>query len=320
MRPGRPFYCALLLDSELDSNLNCFWPPPRGLEPDQPWTSFLTRKPLLDFVYSIPCTNHGRMHGCHVLISVPSGKLLGFMVSHRSIKANLTKVDAIRKMNRPTGTKDDMNLTKMMAALGRFISNIGEKGLPFFNLLKKSDKFQWTDEADLTLEQLKTFLTSPPVMVPPAPKETLLLYISASTQVVSAVLVAEHLKRAISTPSSDLSTMSARSYPTARSGTRTLRSCYTLFSSHRTSCDISSSRTRSRSSPVSPLEKFYAVATPWGVSSSGRSSWANSTSSFSHGRPSSPRSSPISSLSGQRPSSLRRRRSRSTGRCTSMVP
>jgi hypothetical protein len=28
-------------------------------------------------------------------------------------------------------------------------------------------------------------------MVPPAPKETLLLYISASTQVVSAVLVAE---------------------------------------------------------------------------------------------------------------------------------
>jgi hypothetical protein len=32
---------------------------------------------------------------------------------------------------------------------------------------------------------------TPPVMVPPAPKETLLLFISASTQVVSAVFVAE---------------------------------------------------------------------------------------------------------------------------------
>jgi hypothetical protein len=41
---------------------------------------------------------------------------------------------------------------------------------------------------------LKTFLKTPPVMVPPAPKETLLLYISASTQVVSAVLVAERPK------------------------------------------------------------------------------------------------------------------------------
>jgi hypothetical protein len=70
MRPGCPFYCALLLDSELDSNFNCFWPPSRGLEPDQPCTSFLTWKPLLDFFYSIPCTDHGRMHGCHVLITV----------------------------------------------------------------------------------------------------------------------------------------------------------------------------------------------------------------------------------------------------------
>jgi hypothetical protein len=71
MRPGRPFYCTLLLDFELDSNLNCFWPPPRGLEPDQPWTSFLTWKPLLDFFYSIPCTNCGPMHECHVLIILP---------------------------------------------------------------------------------------------------------------------------------------------------------------------------------------------------------------------------------------------------------
>jgi hypothetical protein len=41
------------------------------------------------------------------------------------------------------------------------------------------------------LEELKTFLTTPLVMVPSTPKETLLLYISASTQVVSVVLVVE---------------------------------------------------------------------------------------------------------------------------------
>jgi hypothetical protein len=113
------------------------------------------------------------------------------MVSHRGIKENPTKVDVIRRMNRPIGKKDVMKLTGMMAALGHFISKLGEKGLPFFKLLKKSDKFKWTGEADQTLEELKIFLTTPPVMVPPAPKETFLLYISASTQVVSAVLVAE---------------------------------------------------------------------------------------------------------------------------------
>jgi hypothetical protein len=112
------------------------------------------------------------------------------MVSHRDIEVNPTKVDAIRKMKRPTGKKDMMKLISIMAALGRFISKLGEKGLPFVKLLKKSDKFEWTDEVDQALEELKTFLTTPPVMVPPAPKETLLLYISTSTQVVSAVLVA----------------------------------------------------------------------------------------------------------------------------------
>jgi hypothetical protein len=70
------------------------------------------------------------------------------MVSHHDIEVNPTKVDSIRRMNRPTGKKDVMKLTGMMAALGRFISKLEEKGLPFFKLLKKSDKFKWTDEAD----------------------------------------------------------------------------------------------------------------------------------------------------------------------------
>jgi hypothetical protein len=100
------------------------------------------------------------------VFGVPSGKLLGFMVSHRGIEANPTKANAIRRMNRPTGKKDVMKLTGMMVVLGRFISKLGEKGLPFFKLLIKSDKFKWTDEVDQALEELKTFLTTSLVLVP----------------------------------------------------------------------------------------------------------------------------------------------------------
>jgi hypothetical protein len=73
------------------------------------------------------------------VFGVQSSKLLGLMVSHRGIEANRTMVDTIRKMKRPTGKKDMMKLTGMMATLGDFISKLGEKGLPFFKLLKKSD-------------------------------------------------------------------------------------------------------------------------------------------------------------------------------------
>jgi hypothetical protein len=79
----------------------------------------------------------------------------------------------------------------MMVALGRFISKLGEKGLPFFKLFKKADKFVWDNEAQKAFEALKESLTTPPIMTPPIPKEMLLLYISSTTNVVNTVLVAE---------------------------------------------------------------------------------------------------------------------------------
>jgi hypothetical protein len=122
---------------------------------------------------------------------VPSGLLLDFMVGHRGIEANPAKVDAIRKMAKPSNKKDIMKLTGMMAALGRFVSKLREKGLPFFKLLMKTDKFVWDDEAQKAFEALKESLTTPPIMTSPIPKETLLLYIFATTNVVSTILVAE---------------------------------------------------------------------------------------------------------------------------------
>jgi hypothetical protein len=94
-------------------------------------------------------------------------------------------------MAKPSNKKDIMKLIGMMAALGRFISKLGAKGLPFFMLLKKADKFVWDDEAQKAFEALKESLTTPPVMTPPIPKEMLLLYISATTNVVGTVLVVE---------------------------------------------------------------------------------------------------------------------------------
>jgi hypothetical protein len=125
------------------------------------------------------------------VFGVPSRLLLGFMVGHEGMEANPAKVDTLRKMAMPFNKKDVMKLTGMMAALGRFISKLGEKGLPFFKLLKKADKFVWDDEAQKAFEALKESLMTPPVMTPPIPKETLLLYISATTNVVNTVLVAE---------------------------------------------------------------------------------------------------------------------------------
>src|SRR6266542_4480809 len=63
--------------------------------------------------------------------------------------------------------------------------------MPFYKLLKKQDEFRWTPEAQRAFDELKEFLTSPPVLVPPMLEEPLLLYIMATSQVVSAAIVIE---------------------------------------------------------------------------------------------------------------------------------
>jgi hypothetical protein len=73
------------------------------------------------------------------VFGVPSRKLLGFIVSNRGIKANPTKVNAIRNMKPSRCKKDLMKLTGCMAALNKFISRLNDKGLPFFKLLQNAD-------------------------------------------------------------------------------------------------------------------------------------------------------------------------------------
>jgi hypothetical protein len=82
---------------------------------------------------------------------VPSGKLLGYLVSHRGIEANPDKIKAIDEIQAPRRVKDVQRLNGCITASGRFISRLGERALPFFKLLKKQGPVQWTMEATASL-------------------------------------------------------------------------------------------------------------------------------------------------------------------------
>nr|CAJ86273.1 H0901F07.10 [Oryza sativa] len=125
---------------------------------------------------------------------VPSGKLLGFLVSGRGIEANPEKIKVIENMKSPTRLKEVQKLTGCMAALSRFVARMGEQGQTFFTLLKKQDKFVWTQEAEEAFIALKRYLSNPPVLVAPQPNEELFLYIAATPHSVSTVIVVEREK------------------------------------------------------------------------------------------------------------------------------
>jgi hypothetical protein len=123
-----------------------------------------------------------------VCFEVTASNLLGFLVLYRGIKANPEKIKTIEAMQPPVHIKDVQKLTGCLATLSRFISRLVEWALPFVKLLWKSRPFVWIEEA---VQGLKRYLTSPPVMVAPELVEPLLLYIVATTNAMSMVLVTE---------------------------------------------------------------------------------------------------------------------------------
>ena len=91
----------------------------------------------------------------------------------------------------PIDLKQVQKLAGCVAALSRFISKLGEKALPLYKLLRRTYNFKWTNAATAGLEEIKTLLANNPILVTPGVGEPMLLYISATNQVVSDVLVVE---------------------------------------------------------------------------------------------------------------------------------
>jgi hypothetical protein len=98
------------------------------------------------------------------VFGVARGMLLGFVVLERDIEANPKKISAIMDMGRIKNLKGVQRVTCCLTALSRLIARLGERSLPLYKLMKKSDHFAWTPEAQEALGSLKNMLKSLPIL------------------------------------------------------------------------------------------------------------------------------------------------------------
>ena len=120
---------------------------------------------------------------------VGSGKFLGYMVTYRGIEVNPDQIKAINNLRSPWNPKEVQKLTRMAAALNRFISRSADRCRPFFLLINKWKGFEWTKECATTFQQLKDYLARPPIMSSPEPDEVLFAYIAVAPYAVSLILI-----------------------------------------------------------------------------------------------------------------------------------
>jgi hypothetical protein len=119
------------------------------------------------------------------------GEFLGCLVSTKGIEANLNKIKAILWMEPPRTRKGAQRLTGRLAFLNRFISRSADRNLPFFEVLKSVEVFQWGPTQQKSFEELKQYLIKLTTLTPPSLGAPLLLYVVASHATVNAALVQE---------------------------------------------------------------------------------------------------------------------------------
>ncbi|XP_071689090.1 uncharacterized protein [Rutidosis leptorrhynchoides] len=89
------------------------------------------------------------------------------------------------------------SLNGKLASLSRFVSKGAEKQLPFFRILKGclgKKKIVWNKEAERAFVEMKKYIAKLPTLTSPEEGDTLFIYLVASKECISAVLVTKREK------------------------------------------------------------------------------------------------------------------------------
>ena len=130
-----------------------------------------------------------RLNASKCSFGVGSSKFLCYMVTHRRIEVNPDQVKAINSLQPPRNLKEVQKLTGMTAALNWFIFQSADRCRPLFLLMNKWKSFEWTKESAQAFQQLKEYLSHPPIMSSPEADEVMFAYITVAPHAVSLVLI-----------------------------------------------------------------------------------------------------------------------------------
>jgi hypothetical protein len=132
-----------------------------------------------------------RMNPKKCVFGVSAGQFLGFLVHERGIEIDLKSQEAVKTMVPPTTKKELQQLIGKINFVRRFVSNLSGRIEPFMELvkIKANDEFCWGAEQQQAFEDIKEYLSKPPVLVPPQQGKPFYVYLSVGDTSIASVIV-----------------------------------------------------------------------------------------------------------------------------------
>lgn len=116
---------------------------------------------------------------------------LGFVIERGQLKPGSRKVAAIREFPVPTNLCDVQRFLGLTGFFRRFIVQYSSRAEPLSRLTRKNEKFCWNNEQQRSFEDLKTALTTEPVLQLYNPKACTEVHTDASSTGIAGMLLQE---------------------------------------------------------------------------------------------------------------------------------
>ena len=127
---------------------------------------------------------------------VSSGKSYGFIVRHRGIEIDPSKMEAIQNMPPPRNIDELRSLQGKLSYIRRFIANLAAgRCQPLHRLLKKDATFVWDASCQKAFDIIKALLRNPPVLAAPIKGKPLILNKAACEHDLLKLLKGSWLRR-----------------------------------------------------------------------------------------------------------------------------
>lgn len=118
-------------------------------------------------------------------------KYLGYLVGGEGLRVDPEKVQAIVDIPIPRTQKEVRQFTGMASWYRRFIPNFASRMTPLTSLLKRKARFEWTPEAEMAFQDIKSCLITAPILSCPDFSRPFTVSCDASGAGIGAVLSQE---------------------------------------------------------------------------------------------------------------------------------
>jgi hypothetical protein len=114
---------------------------------------------------------------------------LGHVISEKGISVDPKKIEAVLRWERPTNVTEIHSFLGLAGYYRRFIEGFSTIASPMTRLTRKEVKFEWSKECETSFQELKSRLTSAPVLALPKEQEGFVVYSDASSKGLGCVLM-----------------------------------------------------------------------------------------------------------------------------------